>query len=575
MLKSFSTCLSFLLLTSWSQLCLSQIFTNGQNADLVLGQSSFTTSDAGVDDAKISSPKGVAFDPATGKLFVACYSSHRVLRWSSVNAAISGSAAEAVLGQTDFTSQVAARTQNGMDSPAGICIDNSGRLWVADYNNCRVLRFDNAATKTNGANADAVLGQANFTILTYGTSANLMQLPNDVAVDNSGHLYVADRANRRILRFDDAANRANGATADGVLGQPNFASFDAATTQNGINNIFGVCVDQSGNLFVADGGNNRVLRFDNAASKGNGVNADGVLGHVDFTTQASGLSQGEFNTPTNLAIDNTGRLYVVDQGNNRVLWFDNATSNTNGGNADGVLGQPDYETAIQNTTQNGLRIPTYVAVNNSAGKIYISDGTNNRVLRFSASGSFPVELISFTAAVNNAEVLLHWSTATEINNYGFNIERRDVNSFNWQKIGFVAGSGTSNVPKEYSFTDNKLPSGKYSYRLKQIDRDGQFKYSEIANVNITTTPIKFGIDQNYPNPTNPSTTISFAIPTRSHVTLTVFNTLGQKVAELENAEKDAGPYNVTFDVSGLASGVYLYRMEAGSFVQTRKLVVVK
>ena len=140
--------------------------------------------------------------------------------------------------------------------------------------------------------------------------------------------------------------------------------------------------------------------------------------------------------------------------------------------------------------------------------------------------------------------------------------------------GFVEGAGTSATPKAYSFIDKKRIDGKYHYRLKQIDRDGAFRYSQEAEVPIEV-PKVMGLGQNYPNPLNPLTMIQFNIPTRSHVTLTVFNTLGQGVAELVSGEKDAGSYNVTFDARGLASGVYLYRLQAGSIVQTRKLVVVK
>jgi Secretion system C-terminal sorting domain len=189
----------------------------------------------------------------------------------------------------------------------------------------------------------------------------------------------------------------------------------------------------------------------------------------------------------------------------------------------------------------------------------------------------PVELTSFAASVNGAAVTLNWQTATEINNYGFEIQRFVISnrlSETWEMAGFVEGSGTTNAPKKYSFADNNIPSAKYSYRLKQIDRDGKFEYSQSVEATINV-PIAFALEQNFPNPFNPSTTINYSIPTHSHVTLSVFNTLGQRVSELVNGEKEAGFFDVTFDASGLASGVYLYRMQAGSFVQTRKLVVVK
>ena len=200
--------------------------------------------------------------------------------------------------------------------------------------------------------------------------------------------------------------------------------------------------------------------------------------------------------------------------------------------------------------------------------VYLIGGQSNGAFVRTLTDILPVELTSFSGSSNKNSVELKWNTATEVNNSGFEIDRSGSSSI-WMNAGFVQGSGTSNAPKEYSFVDNNVPVGKYSYRLKQIDRDGLFKFSQTIEVDVNTAPTQFTIDQNYPNPTNPSTKISYTIPNRTHVTLSVFNTLGQKVAELVNGDKDAGAYSVTFDASGLASGVYLYRMEAGGFVQQR------
>jgi hypothetical protein len=201
--------------------------------------------------------------------------------------------------------------------------------------------------------------------------------------------------------------------------------------------------------------------------------------------------------------------------------------------------------------------------------------------------ALPVELISFTAFSEKNSVSLHWSTATETNNYGFEVERKQIslpmqgenrppgNTDEFATIGFVEGNGTSNTAHSYSFIDKNLSAGNYSYRLKQTDRNGKFRYSQDAVATIGGAPLVFSLRQNYPNPSNPSTTISYAIPTRSHVILSVFNTLGQKVAELVNGDKEAGVYDVTLDASGLSSGMYLYRMQAGNYIQTRKLIVVK
>jgi hypothetical protein len=172
---------------------------------------------------------------------------------------------------------------------------------------------------------------------------------------------------------------------------------------------------------------------------------------------------------------------------------------------------------------------------------------------------------------------LHWSTATEINNPGFEIQRRQTSD--WAKVGFVAGAGTSNAPRNYSYTDSKLSAGSYSYRLKQIDNNGAFTYGSTVEVAISSAPAAFALSQNYPNPFNPSTVISYQLPVNSQVTLKVYDMLGREVATLVNGEMKAGSYSVPFNTSkgtlGLSSGVYVYRLEAGSFISTKKLLLMK
>ncbi len=206
--------------------------------------------------------------------------------------------------------------------------------------------------------------------------------------------------------------------------------------------------------------------------------------------------------------------------------------------------------------------------------------------------NLPVELTAFTAQISSNGVILNWATATEVNNYGFEIQRSEdrsqmsdagqssfVNSqSSFVKIGFVNGSGNSNSPKSYSFTDNNLSAGKYSYRLKQIDNDGSFKYSQVVDASFMK-PTKFELLQNYPNPFNPSTTIKFGLQSDAKVTLEVYNTIGQKVATLVNEQMSAGYHQVEFNASNLASGIYFYRITANignkDFNQVKKFILMK
>ena len=198
----------------------------------------------------------------------------------------------------------------------------------------------------------------------------------------------------------------------------------------------------------------------------------------------------------------------------------------------------------------------------------------------------PVELSSFTAAVSGSGVVLNWSTATETNNKGFEVERQyaDNNLQNsianeWKKIGFVQGKGTTTEPAAYTFTDDNAKNGKYAYRLKQIDLDGSSEYSNLVEVKVNK-PSVFSLKQNYPNPFNPSTEISFSLPVDARVSLDIYNVLGQKVSSLIKGNLPAGEHNITLDAGALTSGIYFYRIDAAApgwkkFSSVKKMILTK
>jgi len=194
-----------------------------------------------------------------------------------------------------------------------------------------------------------------------------------------------------------------------------------------------------------------------------------------------------------------------------------------------------------------------------------------------------VELISFTAEVVNGNVELQWQTATETNNAGFEIERSQdqvVKSQNdWKKIVFIKGEGTTTELQTYSFTDNEVEPFRYKYRLKQIDFDGTFTYSEDVEIEVIN-PEGFLLHQNYPNPFNPSTKISWQIPEVANVTLKVYDMLGNEVVTLVNEELSCGEYEFEFNihsgsVRNLTSGIYFYQLKAGKFIETKKMILIK
>jgi hypothetical protein len=192
---------------------------------------------------------------------------------------------------------------------------------------------------------------------------------------------------------------------------------------------------------------------------------------------------------------------------------------------------------------------------------------------YQGSNPLPVELAFFSARVLENSVKLNWKTETEVSNYGFEILRQAQDE-EWNIIGFVEGYGNSNSPKDYSFIDQNVSDGKYSYRLKQIDTDGQFEYSKVIEADLGS-PTKFELSQNYPNPFNPTTTIKYSLPQSGNVKLTVYNLLGEQVAELVNGFIEAGIHTINFSAGNFNSGVYIFKIEANGFVQSRKMTLIK
>lgn len=216
------------------------------------------------------------------------------------------------------------------------------------------------------------------------------------------------------------------------------------------------------------------------------------------------------------------------------------------------------------------------------GKIYVFGGTQNGSTMLSQTWEYdplldntetPVELTSFTATANEKEVTLKWSTATELNNQVFEVQRKFGNN-TFVTVGSVRGHGTTTSPNQYSYVDKLIDPGKYFYRLKQIDYSGTFEYSNEIEVEVRVLD-KFTLEQNYPNPFNPTTTIGYVLQEKSNAKLTLLNALGEEIAVLINEEQEKGYHKVEFDGSKLTSGVYFYQLKAGEFIQTKKMILLR
>ncbi|MBN9342649.1 MAG: NHL repeat-containing protein, partial [Comamonadaceae bacterium] len=366
-------------------------WTDGQAATLVLGADNLTTAGGGGASAtRFAGPTDICADAASGKVFVIAFNQNRILRFSAAEAVKNGGAAEAVFGQPDFTSTDAnsgGLSAKSLSLPMTCAMDAAGRLFVTDHGNKRVMRYDDAATKPSFAQADGVLGQADFASSTTGTTANSFGSGNlyGIALDAHGNLYVSDGGNNRVLRFDNAASKANGADADGVLGATNFTTTGGGgvTASTFSPAIYGLTVDAAGNLYVSDAGNKRILRFDNAAAKANGAAANGVLGAPDLMTAGNGATASATNMSMNVyGIDvlADGALYAADFNYNRVLVYNDPAHKANGAAADHVLGQVNFTDTTAAVTATGLNLPLGLGYNAHAGYLMIPDYAVARVV---------------------------------------------------------------------------------------------------------------------------------------------------------------------------------------------------
>ncbi|MBE0573167.1 MAG: T9SS type A sorting domain-containing protein [Ignavibacteriaceae bacterium] len=331
--------------------------------------------------------------------------------------------------------------------------------------------------------------------------------------------------------------------------------------------------------------------FKDLAISGSGVqtviykNVNGVLTGPIWTSNSVNPSAQELITGD---VDRDGypELAVVHFGTKRIEIFKNRS---------GVLDTTPTWLYIAGSSANSIAFGDV----NGDGALDLAVGTaRSPVVVFINQLTIPVELISFTASVTENDVQLNWSTATETNNSGFEIQKTSPfpspyqgeggeAGRGWESIGFVPGYGTSTEKHSYSFNDENLVDGNYQYRLKQIDFDGTSSYSEIVEVEINS-PGQFVLEQNYPNPFNPSTKIKYSIPAvivndlkqSQHVTISVYDVLGNEVVTLVNEEKPAGEYEVIFDshsseVRNLPSGIYFYKLETSNFAEAKKMILLR
>ncbi len=389
---AFAICGSFVFATASN---FAQFVTN-QPAAQVIGQSDFVSDDITPITSRLLNTTGVAVDNTTGKLFVSDFFRNRVVRYANVDSLTPGAGFEAVIGQPDFTTATTGLSASKFSGVQGLAVSPDGTLYAADSSNDRVLVFPGAATITTGSSASNVLGQPDFVTAGDSSAATGMNFPVGITLDTAGRLWVAENSNNRVLRFDNVVAKVAPAVADGVLGQPAFGVSAGATTQAGMFAPRGVAAGTDGTLYVSDSLNNRILVFINAALKSNGGLPDGVLGQSNFVTGTAGTQRDRFALPRISAIGPTGLLAVADEANSRVLTFENPASLPNNAPAAAALGKPSFTVSLPTAASQTNIGETYAVTFDAAGRLYVADNSNHRVLRFDppvlAGNSFQPEV---------------------------------------------------------------------------------------------------------------------------------------------------------------------------------------
>lgn len=465
----------------------------------------------------------------------------------------------------------------GLDDPNvgdifDIEIDDNGKIFAGTLFGPVYRSTDNGATWeliNNGLPANAAIGEA---IAIYQNQIYLTTNQGLYKSTNSGDYWFRIAQSIPFLDFDEVTVITNGYIFTSVFNMGTggvFRSTDEGVTWEATNYTgFGALdmgINSNGIMFL---GNATASWYGIQRSFNLGMTWEWIIPFIS-TSALEYLRDGSVLAGAIESPHNSAGIYKTT--NNGDSWFNtNTFNNWNIQFFDFVLDTNDDIYLSVAGAQNGVYLSTNSGVSweyrglsnedvncltiDSSGYVYAGTLTNG-IFR-TPGRTTPVELVSFTADVNEGDVELRWITATELNNSGFEILRFTQNDNEWKSIGFVPGYGTSTEKHFYTFTDENLRAGKYQYRLKQIDFDGTPNYSEVIKVEIDFTPKAFILYQNYPNPFNPSTIISYTIPVDGIVTLKVFDILGNEVRHLIDGEQKTGSYQVKFNAEGLSSGMY-------------------
>jgi hypothetical protein len=417
------------------------------------------------------------------------------------------------------------------DQGNGITMDASGKIYITGYFKGTASFGLNQLTSSYNAIFITKYDTTGLCIWAKQASGSSDDYGQSISVDALGNSYVTGS----------------------IAGT---TSFDAIQlTSYGYTDIFTAKYDPSGNCIWANqaGSDN----YD----RGYGISAD-AYGNIYVTGYFRGTSTfGTFQVIT----AGTNDVFIANYDPNGICSGVIPAGGTSNDIGYGVSIDAIGHTYITGHYQSTATFGSIQLSGLPMGGAFITSVNNNLL---------PVEISIFSSTTSGRDINLNWETKTEKNSNIFEIERSFVDNMNWVIVGNVKAAVLSNSPKYYSFADRNLQSGKYQYRLKMIDNDGTFQYSSIVEAEVAV-PKNFELSQNFPNPFNPNTVISYSLPLASDVTLIVYNSLGQTVKVLENGYKNAGTYSVNFNATELPSGTYYYKIEAGQFSQIKKMILLK
>jgi len=525
-------------------------------------------------EARALSNKKVLY--AVMKNLVDIYDNAEVLTWEQIESRFSLTEA-----RMHFVKQPTINPNLGY--PATYSTETTGGkyLLVPEWNSDRVI-------KLNPNNGDLI--QDNFIVAPV-----TLQSPKQARLSPHGFITVSDQVSDLVQKFDTSgiylgffapAGGVNTAILDNIRGH-NYRSngnlvvtvggggnnnsipqFDASgnfinqfisTGSGGLNSPFDI-VFRTNDCLVSASSSNKVHRY---TLEGNYIND--IVGSIAFPQQIHLMSGGTFAVA---GFSNPSALYIYDSSGTTIASYNVVTG------LRGAYRLPNGNYLV--TNGSGIH---EITTSNTLVRTIVS-GASAQYIDYVDFQLIPVELTSFTSSVIDNNVVLNWSTATELNNYGFEIQRTSNRSFSdWTNLGFINGKGTTSEPQSYSFSDNNLTPGKYYYRLKQIDFDGTFEYSHIVEADVLN-PNEFLLYQNYPNPFNPVTKIKFSTPVEANVQISIYNTLGEKVSDVINKSYNSGNYEVSFNAENLNSGVYFYKIEfttkdGNYYSDVKKLTLIK